>query len=951
IDAQDLATPVVPFTISVGNGYASGGNGTWNGTFTLFGVTLEPDCNDNGIADGEEIASGSAFDCNENDIIDSCEIADGSAADINFDGILDECQETLKFNVPGGFGTIAEAIDAAPDGSIISLAPGVYNEGVDFGAKNLVLEGDPDDPSSVILDGAGLEASVVAITGGQDATTIVRGLTIANGELGSPLPGQPTSRAGGGIFVNNSTPIIEHCRFIDNTSGFGGGVYLRYSDAMIRAVEFIGNRATTDGGALFVFDSAAEIREVEMLENASTNHGGAVKVVYGETSFVDCDMFENQSFEGGGVYWFGGPDVPPLVIDGCSIQGNTAMRQGGGIKTRLGYPGVTLSASVICENLPDQIAGNSEDLGGNCLEELCIDSDADGTIDCFDACPDDPNKIDPGACGCGNPETDANGDGVPDCVVGTIDSGLVWSSPQGGNGHLYSQVSFNTGVTWVEARAYAISLGANLVSFDNDAESIAVKTYLTEQDVSRGWIGLYQDVAAPDYAEPAGGWRWSDGTEYAYVDWLPGEPSNSSIDGATEDFGMLSAPGNQPPLGWNDKAGRLAWAMLEWSEDCDGNGIVDRIEILAGGDCNGNGELDACDVLSGISEDVNRNLAPDECEDTLTFSVPGGFDTIAEAIDTAPSGSIISLAAGTYNEAVDFGAKNLILQGDASNPASVVLDGTGLETSVVSVVDGQDSSSMIIGVTIANGSLGSPLPGQPTSRIGGGLFIRDASPLIQDCIFESNTSGFGGAVYVLNGAAIIDHCDFVENSATSDGGAIFAFGSGGRISNCRLESNTALNHGGGVKVVLGVFRIIDTEITGNTGYQGGGLYWFANADTLPLRVTGCAITGNTANKVGGGIKSRVGFPGVDLMDTTVCDNNPDEIDGEYIDNGGNTLCLCVADFTGDGFVSGADLGLLLGAWGACNPDTQCFADLTGDGFVTGADLGLLLGAWGVCVDP
>jgi hypothetical protein len=65
----------------------------------------------------------------------------------------------------------------------------------------------------------------------------------------------------------------------------------------------------------------------------------------------------------------------------------------------------------------------------------------------------------------------------------------------------------------------------------------------------------------------------------------------------------------------------------------------------------------------------------------------------------------------------------------------------------------------------------------------------------------------------------------------------------------------------------------------------------------------------------------------------------------------STTFPCVADFTADGVVSGADLGLLLGAWGACDPGASCFADLTGDGFVTGADLGLLLGAWGVCVDP
>ena len=49
-----------------------------------------------------------------------------------------------------------------------------------------------------------------------------------------------------------------------------------------------------------------------------------------------------------------------------------------------------------------------------------------------------------------------------------------------------------------------------------------------------------------------------------------------------------------------------------------------------------------------------------------------------------------------------------------------------------------------------------------------------------------------------------------------------------------------------------------------------------------------------------------------------------------------------ADLNGDGVVDGADLGLLLGAWGTSGPA----ADLNEDGTVDGADLGLLLGAWG-----
>jgi alpha-tubulin suppressor-like RCC1 family protein len=32
-----------------------------------------------------------------------------------------------------------------------------------------------------------------------------------------------------------------------------------------------------------------------------------------------------------------------------------------------------------------------------------------------DLCPDDPNKVEPGACGCGVPDIDINGDGIPDC--------------------------------------------------------------------------------------------------------------------------------------------------------------------------------------------------------------------------------------------------------------------------------------------------------------------------------------------------------------------------------------------------------------------------------------------------------------------------------------------------------------------------------------------------------
>jgi hypothetical protein len=56
---------------------------------------------------------------------------------------------------------------------------------------------------------------------------------------------------------------------------------------------------------------------------------------------------------------------------------------------------------------------------------------------------------------------------------------------------------------------------------------------------------------------------------------------------------------------------------------------------------------------------------------------------------------------------------------------------------------------------------------------------------------------------------------------------------------------------------------------------------------------------------------------------------------------------CPADLNQDGFVNGADLGSMLGAWGPC-VGTPCPADLNSDGVVNGADLGGMLGSWGAC---
>ncbi|MFG0275592.1 MAG: hypothetical protein ACF8QF_11085 [Phycisphaerales bacterium] len=84
----------------------------------------------------------------------------------------------------------------------------------------------------------------------------------------------------------------------------------------------------------------------------------------------------------------------------------------------------------------------------------------------------------------------------------------------------------------------------------------------------------------------------------------------------------------------------------------------------------------------------------------------------------------------------------------------------------------------------------------------------------------------------------------------------------------------------------------------------------------------------------------------DFIKVTGASGDPLSGDQEYnvlLYIGATPSSPCPTDLNGDGVTDGADLGLLLGAWGGSGP-----ADLNGSGTVDGADLGLRLGAWGPC---
>jgi hypothetical protein len=111
----------------------------------------------------------------------------------------------------------------------------------------------------------------------------------------------------------------------------------------------------------------------------------------GDESDVDC----------------GGPDCDPCADGaGCNVNADC---QSGDCRAGTCAP----ADQDLCPDDPDK---TEPGICGCGVPD--VDSDGDGAMDCEDGCPDDPDKTEPGGCGCGTPDSDSDGDGALDCQDG-----------------------------------------------------------------------------------------------------------------------------------------------------------------------------------------------------------------------------------------------------------------------------------------------------------------------------------------------------------------------------------------------------------------------------------------------------------------------------------------------------------------------------------------------------
>lgn len=121
--------------------------------------------------------------------------------------------EALVLQVPEDHSTIQAAIDAAPQGAIVLVGPGLYVENIDFLGKAVRLEGAGPDS---ILDGAGL-GPVVRFVNGEGPFSVIDSFTIRGG----------LANTGGGIEIRDSSPTVLRNVIVGNSArGVGSGIYI-----------------------------------------------------------------------------------------------------------------------------------------------------------------------------------------------------------------------------------------------------------------------------------------------------------------------------------------------------------------------------------------------------------------------------------------------------------------------------------------------------------------------------------------------------------------------------------------------------------------------------------------------------------------------------------------------------------------------------------------------------
>ena len=324
------------------------------------------------------------------------------------------------------------------------------------------------------------------------------------------------------------------------------------------------------------------------------------------------------------------------------------------------------------------------------------------------------------------------------------------------------------------------------------------------------------------------------------------------------------------------------------------------------------------------------------------INVPADQPTIQEGIDVSVDGDTVLVQPDTYIENIDYNGKSITVASlflatqDTTYISQTIIDGNQ-DDSVVKFESGEDSTAVLCGFTITNGSA--------AYQYGGGICISGGSPTINNNIITGNFShhdpaATGGGISCRdNSNPTISNNTISSNSSSSSGGGIHCVGSNPTISNNIISNNTAGDMGGGIGIgggcsnptisnntiinntVSGLFLgghgggifcgpvnaiISNNTISGNSADFGGGICCHGSNATISNNT----ISGNTAELGGGGIFCGFGSS-ANLINCILWNDSPEEI-YFYFGIDPNSITISYSD------IQGGEAGIVTNGVGTVN---------------------------------
>ena len=140
------------------------------------------------------------------------------------------------------------------------------------------------------------------------------------------------------------------------------------------------------------------------------------------------------------------------------------------------------------------------------------------------------------------------------------------------------------------------------------------------------------------------------------------------------------------------------------------------------------------------------------------------------------------------------------------------------------------------------------------------------------------------------------------------------------VSNCTFMNNTTSGAGGGMlNEYISTPKVSDCRFSLNKASAGGGMY---NTCLSCPEVSNCTFSYNNASKSGGMGNAEEGTS--TITDSFFCSNIPNQVSGDYTDNGGNVISVfcppratepkLFGDSDGDGDVDLIDFAAFVENW-------------------------------------